>query len=107
MRGAGAGKPTAQHYGRGELCDGAINRVTTVYMHCSAGAAEPVLRSAREVSMCVYELHLDTREWCQLVAAGVVEETLEEEEGGEGEEGEEGEEEEEGGEEGAPGAARR
>ena len=88
---------TAQYYNGGELCDGGINRATTLYFHCNASAATPKLTRAREVSMCQYELHADAAAWCALEAAGVAAESWGAEAEEEGEEEGEGEEEEEAG----------
>ncbi len=102
---------TAQRYERGELCDGKINRVSTVFFHCNASALQPRVYSAEEVSMCNYELHMELQEWCVLQERGIAaldgaggEEVGGEEEGEE--EGErEGEGEEEGGGEEGPAAS--
>ena len=93
--GDAAGKFVAQHYARGQLCDGNVNRAVMLFLHCNHSATVPSIVSAEEVKMCSYELHMQLRDWCALVDKGIGGEMLAGEEEGveEGEEeGEEGEE---------------
>jgi hypothetical protein len=68
--GQGSGKFAAQLYDRGDNC-GSVDRITTLVFACDRNLTEPKLRSASEVEVCSYELHLALPEWCEESDRGV------------------------------------
>ncbi len=67
--GQGSGKFAAQLYDRGDPC-GSVDRITTVVFLCDRNLTEPKLRSAAEVEVCSYEVHLALPEWCEAEEKG-------------------------------------
>ena len=68
--GQASGQFAAQLFDRGDPC-GSVDRISTLVFACDRNLTEPKLRSAAEVEVCSYELHLALPEWCEEEERGV------------------------------------
>jgi len=67
----GKEKWVSQFYDDGESCGGSVRRTTTIFYQCKPDSDVPEILSAREPSMCQYELQIAIKEWCEVEKQGL------------------------------------
>ena len=67
----GKTKWVSQFYDDGESCGGSVRRTTTIFFQCKKDSEVPEILSAREPSMCQYELQIALKEWCAVEESGL------------------------------------
>jgi hypothetical protein len=67
----GKTKWVSQFYDDGESCGGDVRRTTTIFFQCREDSEIPEILSAREPSMCQYELQIAIKEWCEVEKSGL------------------------------------